>query len=225
VVGALALIVVGVLLFLNQNGVLRFSEIWRLWPMLLVIGGLVRLAQFGSTSKFMGGLMIAIGIVLELSEFDLIPYRIWELWPLGIIAVGLILLWQSLQPKQEGEERAPWCRAHFGGPLPIADNLSIFGGGQRRISDKDFTKADILAVFGGYTLDLRKAAMKENRAVVDATAVFGGIEIQVPESWNVVVRGVGIFGGYGDETHHTSEPAPDLLVQGVAIFGGVVVKN
>jgi predicted membrane protein len=222
VVGAVALIGIGVLLLLHQNGILRFSDLWRLWPLAFVAGGLVRLTQMGSHSKFMGGLMVALGCILEASEFGVIPYRIRELWPLGIIAVGLILLWQSLQPKEVLE--AKWEKSPR--PLPTADNVSIFGGGERRIST-DFSRAEILAVFGGYKLDLRKANIKGGSALVDATAIFGRVEILVPESWNVIVRGAGIFGGYGDESHHpsASTPAPELIVQGVAIFGGVAIKN
>src|SRR6478672_8089697 len=96
IAGGLVLVAIGVLLLLNQNGILRFSDLWRLWPLALVAGGVVRLTQIGSNSKFMGGLMIALGVILEASEFHLIPYRIRELWPLGIIALGLLLLWQSL---------------------------------------------------------------------------------------------------------------------------------
>jgi predicted membrane protein len=223
VVGAVALIAIGVLLLLNQNGILRFADIWRLWPLVLVAGGLVRLTQMGSNSKFMGALLIALGGILEASEFGLIPYRMRDLWPLGIIAIGLMLLWQSLQPKEEPEIK-------FGAKcdikLPAGDNVSVFGGGERRIST-EFTRADILAIFGGYKLDLRKAVIKGDSAFVDATAIFGGVEIVVPETWNVIVRGAGIFGGYADESHHppASAPAPELIVQGVAIFGGVNIKN
>ena len=222
--GGLVLVAIGVLLLLHQNGILRFSDLWRLWPLILVAGGLVRLTQMGSSSRFMGTLMILVGGILEASEFHLIPYSVWELWPLGIIGLGLLLLWRSLQPGAEQEET---FRFDFKAEARVADNLSVFGGGQRRISTPDFTHADILAIFGGYNLDLRKATMKGSTAVIDATAIFGGIEIVVPENWNVIVRGVGIFGGYGDESHHpsASDPAPELIVQGVAIFGGVVIKN
>ena len=62
VAGALVLIGIGVLLLLNQNGILRFSDIWRLWPLALVAGGLVRITQIGSNSRFMGGLMVVLGV-------------------------------------------------------------------------------------------------------------------------------------------------------------------
>jgi predicted membrane protein len=217
-----------VLLLLHQNDILRWQDVWRLWPMLLVIAGFARLGQYAPHSKLTGGLMIAAGAVLELSEFHLIPYTIRELWPLGIIALGLVLLWQNLQPRppEVGEpEVEQERRFSFGASIP--HNFAIFGGGERRISAPDFTHAELTAIFGGYKLDLRKSTIKGTSAMIDATAIFGGIEIVVPDSWNVIVRGVGIFGGYGDETHHpsASEPAPELIVQGVAMFGGVAIKN
>jgi hypothetical protein len=221
-VGALILIGIGVLLLLHENGILRWNDVWRLWPLILVIGGLGRMSQYGSSSKVMGGLMIGLGILLGLAEFGVIPYTVRELWPLGIIALGLLLLWQSLGPRREIDASgAGFCMP------PVSNNISIFGGGERRISTPDFAHAELVAIFGGYKLDLRKATMKGTSAVIDATAVFGGIEIVVPDTWNVIVRGVGIFGGYGDESHHppASQPAPELIVQGVAIFGGVVTKN
>jgi predicted membrane protein len=222
VAGGLVLVAVGVLLLLHQNGILRFSDIWKLWPLALVAGGVVRLTQPGSNSQFMGGVLVVLGLVLEAAEFHVIPYSVWSLWPLGIIAAGLMLLWQSLQPKNENPE---WIKADSKGPA--VDNFAIFGGGERRISTADFVRADLLTLFGGYKLDLRKAGMKGTSAVIDATAIFGGVEIIVPEHWNVIVRGVGIFGGYGDESRHpsNSETAPELIVQGVAIFGGVAIKN
>jgi predicted membrane protein len=224
IAGGLVLVAIGVLLLLHQNGILRFSDIWKLWPLALVAGGVVRLTQPGSNSQFMGGILVVLGLILEAAEFHVIPYSVWALWPLAIIAAGLMLLWQSLQPKEENPN-PQWTKIESKGPA--IDNFAIFGGGERRFSTADFERADLLALFGGYKLDLRKAGMKGSSAIIDATAIFGGIEIVVPEHWNVTVRGVGIFGGYGDESRHPSnaEAAPELIVQGVAIFGGVAIKN
>ena len=229
VVGAVAVIALGVLLLLHQNGIVQWQDVWRLWPMLLVIAGFARLGQYAPHSKLTGGLMIAAGAVLELSEFHVIPYSIRELWPLGIIVLGLLLLWQNLQPKPPEVVEEPEVererRFSFGVSMP--HNFAIFGGGERHISTADFKHAELTAIFGGYKLDLRKATIKDTSAVIDATAIFGGIEIVVPDTWNVVVRGVGIFGGYGDESHHPSASGqpPELIVQGVAMFGGVAIKN
>jgi predicted membrane protein len=235
--GALIVIAIGVLLLLNQNGILRFEDIWRLWPMVLIIGGGVRMMQSGSNAVVVGGLMVSVGIVLELAEFHLIPYQVWDLWPVAIIAIGLLMLWRSVQPRDYDAAGCDVLLERRDDPQPenpkagraaryaAPEHLSIFGGGERRISG-DFLRADVLALFGGYKLDLRKATVPGPRATVDAVALFGGVEIIVPENWNVIVKGVGIFGGYGDESHHSaSGNGPELVVEGVALFGGVSIKN
>ena len=225
-VGAVAVIAVGVMLLLNQNGILRFSDIWRLWPMIFVLAGATRVTQGGANARAVGSLMIGVGVVLELAEFRLIPFDVWQLWPVGIIAIGLLLLWKAIRPHDDEDEAGvPVQATNTSGPIP--DSFAIFGGGEKRVTAPDFARAEILAIFGGYKLDLRKAELKNGHAVIDATAVFGGVEIVVPEHWNVIVRGVGIFGGYVDETHHPSpgDDPPKLVVKGVALFGGVGVKN
>src|SRR5438045_7106772 len=76
----------------------------------------------------------------------------------------------------------------------------IFSGGKRTITDQNFTGAKYDAVFGGFEIDLRKANMAEDSAVLELNAVFGGIELKVPESWSVVLKGTGVFGAFVDNT-------------------------
>lgn len=228
--GALAIVATGVMLLLHENGILYWRDVWRLWPLLLVAAGFVRLGQPSSYSRVVGGLLIGAGALLELAEFHVIPYSVRQLWPLGVIAVGLFLLWQNLQPRPETAEPDAGVEDRFSGKDPrwsTTHHFTMFGGGERRISEPDFTHAELTAIFGGYKLDLRKSTMGGASAVIDATAIFGGMEIVVPDTWNVVVRGVGIFGGYGDETHHPppADHPPQLVVQGIALFGGVAIKN
>jgi predicted membrane protein len=105
----------------------------------------------------------------------------------------------------------------------------MFGGGERKISTPAFERGDVFAMFGGFEIDLRKADMKGNRAIIDANCLFGGIVLKVPEDWNVTMRGLAIFGGYSDSTRHPrSGDVPfskQLVVRGMAMFGGVEVKN
>ena len=102
-------------------------------------------------------------------------------------------------------------------------------GGKRVINDQNFRGAKYDAVFGGFEIDLRRANILEDEAVLDLNAVFGGIEVRVPESWSVVVKGAGVFGAFQDSTHQPDPriyPAPKrLIVRGGAVFGGVELKN
>lgn len=108
------------------------------------------------------------------------------------------------------------------------DYMAIFGGIKQRVTVKNFRGGRLTAVFGGFEVDLTRADIDGQTAVIDASALFGGGEIRVPPGWIVEIRGVAILGGYTDETHQeVSDPATAkrLIVKGIAALGGVVIKN
>jgi hypothetical protein len=77
-------------------------------------------------------------------------------------------------------------------------------------------------------IDLRRAGMRGNSAVIDVSSTFGGVELKIPTSWSAVSQVVAIFGGVENKS---VEPAADmpgvkrLYIKGSAVFGGVEVKN
>lgn len=108
------------------------------------------------------------------------------------------------------------------------DYMAIFGGIKQRVTVKNFRGGRLTAVFGGFEVDLTRADIDGQAAVIDASALFGGGEIRVPPGWIVEIRGLAILGGYTDETHQeVSDPATAkrLIVKGIAALGGVVIKN
>ena len=122
---------------------------------------------------------------------------------------------------------------------PRLNEVNIFWGGKRRILSKNFVGGEIIAIFGGYEIDLTDSEMAGDEIQIDVVCIFGGGEIRVPRNWEVVMDTVGIFGGCGDRTHHPERPAPGatnpdgspvpqpkrVILKGVAIFGGVGIKN
>ncbi|HVH86714.1 MAG TPA: LiaF domain-containing protein, partial [Terriglobales bacterium] len=177
-----------------------------------------------SNSRVWGGFLISIGILLTLHEFGFIHYGLGQLWPLFLIASGVLLAWHANEIR-EGRRGFPLSPSGSGDSL---NSVCIFGGIERKIEGKYFQGGDVVAIFGGFKIDLSRAEMDADEAVINATAVFGGGELIVPEAWRVMVEGVGIFGGYVDKTRH--RPASDgvvktLHVRGAAVFGGIEVKS
>jgi hypothetical protein len=216
----LVLIGVGVVFLLDRFGMVNAEHIWNFWPLFFVVPGFIKLASPGSIGdRIWGGFLILFGTVLILHEFGKFPYGWSYLWPLFLVVAGGLLMLQAYQNKGDGT-------------LLSGENdvrvFSVFGGSEQHINSQQFRGGQLVAVFGGYQLDLTQAEIEGTQAVVDATSIFGGGEIHIPRHWNVSMKGIGIFGGYGDETgkyaKDTSKPAKTLVVRGVAMFGGVTVK-
>ena len=108
------------------------------------------------------------------------------------------------------------------------DYTAIFGGIKQRVTVKNFRGGRLTALFGGFQVDLTRADIDGQTAVIDASALMGGGEIRVPYNWIVEIRGIALLGAYTDETHQEvtdTATAKRLIVKGIAALGGVVIKN
>lgn len=218
----LIILALGVILFLDRQGLIDASRIYPLfWPGALLAVGLFKLAlSSAGTGRVWGGILAAAGILLILDRLGYVRVSFSTLWPLALIVLGLLLVWRSIEgPASQAAAR----------PAGALNELAVFGGGELKSDATDFRGGDVFAVFGACQIDLRKAAMQVSEAVIHANALFGGIEIRVPPSWSVLINGVPLLGGYTDDTQH---PSPGegpgirrLVVKGFAMFGGVAVKN
>jgi hypothetical protein len=220
-VPAIVLIGIGALFLLNNLHIVYAREILRYWPAIVIAVGIVKLVDSSDTSgRAAGGVIVGVGAILMARSLGYLDVSIGELWPLILIGAGLMMLFERTG-FQIGEK---WK----GGATGTKES-AIFSGGKRVINDQNFTGAKYDAVFGGFELDLRKADIAGNEAVLELNAVFGGIEAKIPESWSVVVKGAGVFGAFQDSTIQPDPrifPNPKRLVlKGGAVFGGVEVKN
>jgi predicted membrane protein len=221
----LIVLALGVVLFLDRQGVVDASRIFPFfWPGAMVAVGLFKLALSRTGSGRAWGVLLAgAGVVFILGRLGYVRASFPALWPLILIAAGVVFIWRALE---EGGGR-PSARPD--GRDRVLNELAVFGGGELQSDASDFRGGEVFALFGGYKIDLRKASMQADQAVIHASALFGGIDIRVPLSWAVVLDGVPVLGGFTDDTHH---PAPGegggvkrLVVKGFAMFGGVAVKN
>ena len=216
------IIALGVILLLNQFGLLPRGIVLHFWPSLFIVVGIIKLFAGNNVGeRVVGSVLIGVGAVWQTNALGLTHITWGQAWPLFIILVGVLFLLHSVS--DQGDPKYKFTSD------PNAGSFYIFGGGERQVNAKDFRGSKMFAVFGGYEVDLTHAEMEGAEAYVEANAVFGGGEIRIPTNWKVVVQGVGIFGGYNDKTHYIqtdpSAPVKTLYVRGVAVFGGIEVKN
>ena len=245
VITALIIIMVGVVLLLHQLGIIPHQFVPHLVPMLVMLAGVLLAVNAGvsnvgviyasgatksgkrvfkspAANLFWGGVLILIGVVMELNVRGITNVG-WEIvWPLAIIAAGAYTLWHHTR------RVTGWGPAQTSAEYPFDLNF-LFSGTDRQINDQDFKGGRINAVFGGFKIDLTHADMKGDQAVMEVNAVFGGGEIIVPPNWDVVLTGSGVFGGVEDKTRrYPLDPAlarKTLTIKGSVVFGGFTIRN
>ena len=221
-VPAIVLIAVGAIFLLNNLHLVYAHDLFRYWPAILVAVGIVKLVDSQDNSgRAGGGVLVALGGIFLAQSLGFLDIRFWDLWPLILIGIGLAMLFEGNLSVKVGVK----SRTSKGG----LKEAVVFSGGKRFINDQNFSGAKYDAVFGGFEIDLRKAQIAEEEAVLELNAVFGGIEVRIPESWSVVMKGAGVFGAFQDSTLQPDRriyPSPKrLIVKGGAVFGGVELKN
>jgi predicted membrane protein len=213
-----AIIIVGTALLLDNLGVIGSAgQILRFWPVVLIgmgAGDLFAARHSGRATR--GTLLTAFGVLFLLNNLDVVNFRIWSLWPLFLIMFGFQML--TSRRKRAGEEDVIIDDPEF-------DDFAFLGGVKRAHASSRFRGGSATAFMGGVELDLRRASMEGDRAVVNVFAMMGGVSIRVPEDWAVSSQIVAILGGVDDKTRPPTDPKRTLVLTGTAIMGGVEIKD
>jgi Cell wall-active antibiotics response 4TMS YvqF/Domain of unknown function (DUF5668) len=211
------LILVGILLLLDQLNIISFN----FWAFVFIIGGVVKLLQStdkscgSATGRFWGGLLITVGVLIDLEHLGVLRLHLDRTWPVFVIVAGLILIWRAFQAPTESR----------GGLSPHLNVFAILGGGEYRIRAQDFRGGEVVAFMGGFDIDLREAEIEGNEATVTISALMGGGVIRIPETWAVSMRVAAFMGGHSLKAREGKQPTKTLIVKGMAIMGGVEVRN
>jgi hypothetical protein len=218
----LALIFFGVVFTLDNFRIIDAGDLWLYSPLVLVVMGLARLWNGTFWRGPAGIVLIVLGIIFTLNNLRLLHFRIVYLFPLLLAFVGLrIVLGQF--PKGR------WPVPAAGAAAGQVSGMAVFGGVERKLGGGFFSGGEMVAVFGGFNVDLRGATMVGDEAHLDVFAFCGGGDIKVPEDWNVSITVLPVFGGTDDKSRHPAvEPGKtikQLVVTGFVLFGGVGIKN
>lgn len=207
----LTIMTAGLLLAMDNLGILDASAFFRYWPLAFVALGAARLLS--PPDQRQGGVFwLAIGLMLLGFTTGFLSFE--RLWAVLLVVVGGSIAWRALRP------RAPRVASSKG-----IDMMAILGGSTTHNTSGDFKGGQALAFMGGCTIDLRKAEIQDDEVALDVFAFWGGIEIRVPEEWQVINNANAFLGAVENKTY----PAPDaqqrLVLTGTVIMGGAEVKN
>ena len=182
-----------------------FFDGW--WTLFLIVPCLFSILDKGFEAGNLLGL--AIGVMLLLSAQGFVRMQTIIRLSIPLIFVFICL---GLLTGQGNMEGAP-------------DICAIFGTENRRITNAITGGANLTAVFGTLTIDLRDAQLTTD-IMVQTTAVFGSVNLLLPEGTPVRADGFSLFGSlHNHMSDQGEEGRPAVFVSGVNVFGGTEVKG
>lgn len=226
VVVSIVLIAVGTLFFLDNIHVLPIWDVWRFWPGVLIFSGVAKIVERRDASGWLwGSFLILCGAVWLCNNFHLLHVNFGMVWPLTLITFGVMMLARAL------ESPGAWTRRGVVLGVSAIREFVVFSGSKKKLETANFEGGEILCIFGGVDLNLRKCGISsaDHQAVIDVSITFGGVEIRIPEGWRVTNQCVAVFGACEDKTvaprPESGAPAPVLVIRGHAMFGAVNIEN
>ena len=205
-------IIAGGIVGLNSFGItdihVFFDGWWALFIIIPAVNGII-----SDDDKLGSIIWLIVGLLLLSACQNFITFDLmWKLLlPLGLIFIGFSIMIGDKDKK---------------GSKKVSGNefCACFSGQNIKFDDQEFKGSEVNAIFGGVTLDLRNAKIKDG-SVIEATAIFGGVTILVPEDLKIEVKSTSIFGGVNDKTkYNKKKDKTTVYVNGCSIFGGVEIK-
>ncbi len=228
--GGLIIVTIGLLLLARQMDI--GIPHWVVsWEMILIVVGL----YIGIRHSFRGPawiVLILIGSLFLLEDFnpeiDIKEY----IWPIVIIAIGLVIIFRPKRSRTDNSWKqwdTPNAVNESQSQDDTIDSVVIFGGVKKNVISKNFRGGELTTIFGGTELNLTQADVN-GKIVLDITQIFGGAKLIVPPHWKLQTDDlVSIFGGLDDkrpimpDAH--ADPGKVLVIKGTCIFGGIDIKS
>lgn len=252
-VGILLVLIGSVLILNNIKFIPNFIPWWVwTWQFLLITIGVFSLL----TSDNSGPGIILIGIGSVFLFADILP-DIWPgffdwfvddsnlFWYLILIVVGLSIILRKRGKTDEARKsrrHSGWSDFHRNEPetgeehagsndaseLDYIDEVSIFSGGERIITSRNFKGGKVTAIFGGSDIILTHSQLAPGVNEIEVFAMFGGWTLRVPPNWQIKTEVAAIFGGISDKRYLSADTIRDnsrqLVIKGFVMFGGGEIK-
>ncbi|MEI8324320.1 MAG: DUF5668 domain-containing protein, partial [Betaproteobacteria bacterium] len=216
-------VIIGVLALADNLFQINTRQIIQFWPAVFVLVGAVNLSQTRRPAGYLvGGVMIALGVLMTLSNMGVIGFHLRDWWPALLIAAGVAMISRGSLRHGLAGARPRWGACSEAGADVNA--IAVMSGNKLTVVSQDFREGEATAIMGGVELDFRGAVV-QTEAHLRTFAFWGGIQIKVPADWSVESRVVPIMGGMEDKTIPPAQATKRLVIDGFVMMGAVVIKN
>ena len=200
-----------------------FFDGW--WTLFIIVPSAVSLITDKDRLASLG--FLATGIILLLAAQNVFSYDVaWKvILAVFLVIAGLTLIVKTTFHSKNDQEVAKKIAEAEKDGKSMDSLTAIFSGSDRAYKDEAFQGSNVVAVFGGAKLNLKKAKFDKD-TVIKAFALFGGIDIIVPDDVKVKLKSGFIFGGIADERKgDTDKGSHTIYIDAAGGFGGITITD
>lgn len=248
---AIALIVIGVLFLLKNLGFIPYgiSSFIFTWQTLLIGIGIWNIFKKNYVSATV---LIVIGVFFILPNLGIyVPNLAFYArpritWPIILIIIGVVIYFGKNKNKNyryqfdnsqqnnstfNTTNEEPNTQQHYTSNqyLEYIDESVIFSNSTKFILSQNLKGGDVSVVFGEMIIDLRRAKLAGDRAMLELDTVFGSTIVFAPDDWNIQISNQTILGSFYDKrfTNTTTykEGKPLLIITGNTILGSSEIRS
>lgn len=225
IIWGVAIIALGVIFGGNALGWFNIDIFFKGWWTLFIIVPSV-ISLFTDKDKLASLAFIAVGIIFLLAAQDVFSYDVaWKVaLAVFLILVGLSIIVGSVFHGNNDKEVEAKVKS-LGDDQAMDSQAAVFSGSDKVYKDEPFTGSNVIAIFGGANLDLRKAKFTKD-TVIKAFCLFGGIDIKVPEDVMIKTRSGFFFGGISDDRKSDEAKGKyTIYIDAAGGFGGLTISD
>lgn len=205
---------------------------WAMWPVALILLGVVVWLQPGTDNRSIGIILLVAGLWLLFNAIGFWSYAFWDAWPAILILLGAWMLYRTGALRRRAGGADGYDRTDTGAERVGA--FAFLSQIHRRTTGQRLRTGEAIAIAGDCWFDLTDTARGVGPIVVDVLVIASRVRITAPSTWGVELRVLPVLGRAADGREADAQPddgatvaaaaAPiDLYVRGTAILGAVEI--
>lgn len=218
----IALIVFGMLLFL-QNLDFRFFNVHIFsWQTILICIGVILVIRFKESFWGFGLIIVGIAGIITKNYGIALTSLLFEYWPILLIIFGIHLILKRTFANSIREN--PFIESDS----IMMDEFSVLSDSAKILKTNNFLGGKGTSILSELKLDLRNCSFTGENIEIELLTILGSIEIYIPQNWNIVLKTTAILGAVDDERLHKIDnlySGKTVTLKGLTILGSTEIKN